>query len=396
VVELEFSHTWSLPDALAEALHRFEKREGIAVHVDILDHTREQRQLSDFAIFRTGPDVSEVGTTWLSSLISMGALSDFPPWEVDALKRGGAFFLPAWQPGVERGATLAIPWRTDTRVIYYRRDLLHQAGIDEATAFATVNDLRQTLTRLQALPGVLPCIIPTNRQPILLHVLAPWVWLAGGKFLREDGRKTLFAEPEALAGIVNYFDTFAPVLAPAAQGMSDNEVCAAFLTGRTAVTITGNWLLDSVQQQADTLPDIASNLGLALTPGAQYRGGMSLVIWQHSRHPKEAIKLIRFLTDPAFQTTDLRRAGHLPARQQALDSPPFTTDPHFRLIGESLRSAQEFNAVYLWGLVEDRLTTAISALWQQIAADPNANVRDLVAGQLKPLAARLNRTLSAG
>ena len=172
MVELELSLIWDMPAALADALHKFEERYQIAVHVDVLDRTQEQRQLSDFAVFRTGPDVSEVGTTWLSGLISMQALRAFSPWEVDAFRREGAFFLPVWQPGVEQGTVLAIPWRTDTRVIFYRRDLLRQAEVDEATAFATVQDLRQTLRRLQTLLGVIPCIIPTNRHPMILHILA--------------------------------------------------------------------------------------------------------------------------------------------------------------------------------------------------------------------------------
>lgn len=396
MVELELSLTWGLPDALADALLEFTERYRIGVHVDILDRTREQRQLSDFAIFGAGPDVSEVGTTWLSSLISMDALRDFSSWEVNDFERQGSFFRPAWQPGVERDTTLAIPWRTDTRVIYYRRDLLRQAGIDEKTAFATVEDLQHTLRRLQTLPGIIPCFIPTNRHPTILHVLAPWVWQAGGHFMKRDGRKTLFAEPEALAGFVQYFETFAPVLKPETHGLSDSRACRSFLAGQTAVTISGHWLLDLVQTQPDIPPEVATNLGLVLTPGAQYRGGLSLVIWRHSRHSREALRLVQFLVDQEFQTTHLRQAGYLPARQRALNSPPFTTDPHFRLIGQSLQSGQGFNAAYMWGLVEDRLITAISDLWQQIFAEPNVDLPDAIAARLEPLARRLDRTLASG
>jgi multiple sugar transport system substrate-binding protein len=123
MVELALSLNWSLPDALAEALNSFEQRYGIGVRPRVLDHAQEKQQISGFAISGSGPDVSEVGTTWLSDLISMCALRDFSPWEITSLEREGAFFQPAWEPGVEFGTALAVPWRTDTRVIYYRRDL---------------------------------------------------------------------------------------------------------------------------------------------------------------------------------------------------------------------------------------------------------------------------------
>lgn len=385
-----------MPHALARALREFEAQHRTGVHVEILDRTQERRQLSDFAIFSAGPDVSEVGTTWLSGLIAMNALRPFSPWELDALQREGAFFLPVWQPGVDREGAQAIPWRTDTRVIYYRRDLLQQAGIDPEAAFLTTSALQDTLRRLGTTPDALPCVIPTTPHPMILHILAPWVWQAGGRFMCQDRRKTQFTEPQALDGIVRYFETFAPALAPAAQGLSDNQASDLFLTGQTAMIVSGHWILHSIKHQAGAAPEVEANLGLAVTPGAQYQGGMSLVIWKHCRHPQEALKLVRFLTGQRLQTTDLLEAGYLPARQQALSSPPFTTDPHFRLIGQSLQSGQGFDAAYMWGLVEDRLAAAIAEIWQQVFAEPDIDVAHIVAEKLESLAARLDRILSSG
>ena len=49
----------------------------------------------------------------------------------------------------------------------------------------------------------------------------------------------------------------------------------------------------------------------------------------------------------------------------------------------------------MWGLVEDRLTTAISELWQQVFADPHIDLPGAVAAKLRPLAERLDRTLAS-
>jgi multiple sugar transport system substrate-binding protein len=393
MVELELSLIWGLPEALTDALQVFEAEHNIRVHGQVLDRTQEQRQLADFAIFGAGPDVSEVGSTWLSGLMSMNALRPFAPREVHALGGAGAFFPVVWQAGVEDGTVMAVPWRTDTRVIYYRRDLLQQAGIDEQTAFATVDDLQHTLIRLHTLQDGIPCAIPTNRHPMILHVLAPYLWGTGGNFMRKDGRKTLFAEPEALTGIVKYFKTFAPALTPAVQGLSDSETASLFTTGKVAFTISGHWILDPVRKQRNTVPEVVANLGVALTPEAQYAGGMNLVIWKHARYPREALELVRFLTQQEFQTTYLRYAEYLPALNQALNSPPFTTDPEYHFLSKSLQSGRAFGATYMWGLVEDRLTTAVYELWRQIFADPKIDIVSTVTNKLKPLAERLDRTL---
>ena len=391
--ELRVSFTWRLPQAMVEALHEFESQSGVRVHVDILDVMSFQRQLTSFAIFRSGPDLSEVGTTWLSSLMSMWALRDFAPWEVEALEREGAFFAPAWQAGVDRGTVRAIPWRTDTRLIFYRRDLLARAGIAEATAFATVHDMQRTLRRLAALPGIVPCAIPTNNHPMILHILTPFVWQAGGQFMDESGWRTAFSSPVALAGIRQYFQMFAPAIAHALYATSDEEASRSFVDGQAAVVITGHWLLDSLRREPENAPQVAANLGVALTPGVQFRGGMSLVIWEHSRHAQAALQLVRFLTSRDFQSTDLRRAGHLPARQQALGSPPFTDDPHYRLVGQSLQAGRNLRALHMWSLVEERLSAAIAGLWQEVLLDPAVDHTDLIDTRLTELAARLDSTL---
>lgn len=395
MIELELSLIWRQPEPLASALQVFEARHDVHVYVQVLDPTQEQRQLTDFAIFSTGPDVSEVGSTWLSSLMSMNALRLFRPREVRALGGQGAFFPVVWQAGERDGNVMAAPWRTDTRVIYYRRDLLQQAGIDEQNAFATVDDLQRTLTRLRTLPGVIPCAIPTNRHPMVLHILAPFVWGADGRFMRQDGQKTLFAEPEALVGAIKYFNTFAPALTPAVQGLSDSEIAGLFVTGKVAVTISGHWVLDMVRKQQSAAPQVIANLGVALTPGAQYVGGMNLVIWKYTRFPQQAFELVRFLTQQEFQTTYSREAEYLPALRRALNAPPFTTDPEYHFLSQSLQSGRAFGAIYMWGLVEDRLTTAIYELWQQIFTDPKTDLSSTVAHKLKSIAERLDRTFSS-
>jgi multiple sugar transport system substrate-binding protein len=396
VTELELSLIWRQPEALANALQVFEAQHNVRVHVQVLDPTQEQRQLTDFAIFSTGPDVSEVGSTWLSSLMSMNALRPFKPQEVHALGGREAFFPVGWQAGERDGDLMAAPWRADTRVIYYRRDLLQQAGIDERSAFATVDDLQRTLARLRTLPGVIPCGIPTNRHPMVLHVLAPYVWGAGGHFMRQDGQKTLFAEPKALAGVVEYFNTFAPVLTPAVQGLPDSDVAGLFAAGKVAVTVSGHWLLDVIRKQQVAAPQVMANLGVALTPGAQYTGGMNLVIWKHTRSSQLAFELVRFLTQQEFQTTYSREAEYLPALRQALNSPPFSTDPEYHFLSTSLQSGRAFGGAYMWGLVEDRLTTTIYELWQQIFVDPRADWSNAVAHKLKSIAERLDRTFASG
>jgi multiple sugar transport system substrate-binding protein len=278
-------------------------------------------------------------------------------------------------------------------VINYRVDLLKQAGVDEKTAFTSMGNFRDTIRKLKTLKGVAPWVINTARDSLVLHVIAPWVWDAGGQFITSDGHKTKFAEPEALSGMQTYFETFAPIITPENRNMVESVAADKFIQGKAAGIISGHWIADSLyRDNADTVT--RKKLRVVPTPGAQMSGSMNLAIWKHCLRVNEALKLVQFLTRPDIQAKFIPEAGFLPVRLEALDQPPYTTDPNFNMLKESLISGRHINAAYMWGMVEDQLVTALHSIWQTIFDNPEVDLGELIAARLKPLAARLDRKLS--
>jgi maltose-binding protein MalE len=128
-------------------------------------------ELVRIGLYRSGPDVSQIGTTWLESIVATGAVRPFTDGEVDSIGGNRAFFPAAWQtvflPWERDSKVWAIPWLVGTRIIFYWRDMLEQAGIDEQTAFSTPDSVEETMIRLQE-----------------SAVETPWgVWAIGGHIL---------------------------------------------------------------------------------------------------------------------------------------------------------------------------------------------------------------------
>ena len=323
----------------------------------------------------------------------MQAIRPYQDKEIRRFGGGDSFVKGNWDSGIRNDQVYGIPWRGDVRVINYRKDLLKKAGVDENTAFSSISNLRNTVSKLQGLDGVLPWVINTARESLLIHIVAPWIWNADGKFISENGRKTMFCEPEALSGIRAYFETFAPVITPDTQNIPDHVASDLFIQGNAAAVISGHWIIDNLYQyNADSLT--RKNLGVAPIPGAQYCGGLNLVLWNHSIRTDDALKLVQFLTSPDIQEKYLPDAGFLPVRMEALDQPPYTTDPNYEMLSESLKSGRHLNAAYMWGMVEDQLVVALHAVWQVLFEDPQANLDEVLSSHLKPLAKRLNQKLS--
>lgn len=388
------SNATTFTPPLQEALQMFEAQHRTPVQVELLPWDTGRSQLVDFALFETGPDVSETGTTWLSSFIAMNALHQFTGSEVNALGGASTFLPAAWESTITlRGQIWSIPWLSDTRIICYRRDLLEKAGVDEDSAFQSAGRMKQMFERLRASGVTLPWTMPTDRSSITLHNVAPWVWQAGGHFISEDGRSTHFNEPKARAGIRAYFENYLPYLAPAARHLNASQSSTLFQNGEAAATISGYWLLHAMQQ-GEAAPEVVENVGVAVPPGVPFVGGSNLVIWKYSHQPSVAFELVKHLTSREVQANHLRQAGLLPVRNDVLSGPPYTTEPFYQVVDQILKSGRTFRANYLWGLVEDNLATAIYQLWEKLFAEPDLDLEKAIADELEPLAQKLDRTLS--
>jgi multiple sugar transport system substrate-binding protein len=323
----------------------------------------------------------------------MNALRPFEAPDL-ALLGGADAFLPSTWLGsrlIGDPQHWAIPWLTGARLLYYRRNLLARAGVDEAGAFASPEALEQTLARLAAGGVAVPWTVPTGPTHTTLLNVASWVWGAGGDFISPDGKRTYFSQPEARAGLRAYF-ALGRYLAPEVRQLTGLQPDDQFLgSPETAMTLSGPWLFGAAQG-----PDLRSQLGVALPPGPSFVGGSHLVVWKHSRHAVAALRLVAFLSQRDPQLAYSQAVGLIPTRLEALTAPPFATHPLWQLAIRGLRTGRSFLVTRSWGLMEDRLTTALAGLWDDVLEDPGADLDALISRRLEPLAKRLDLVLGQG
>ena len=80
------------------------------------------------------PDVAQLGNTWLPELaVQLGALEPLDARVASSPDAVAAddYFGGIWDTNVVDGKLYGVPWYVDTRVLFYRRDLLAAAGIAE-------------------------------------------------------------------------------------------------------------------------------------------------------------------------------------------------------------------------------------------------------------------------
>jgi multiple sugar transport system substrate-binding protein len=391
------SHNEDARAILGQVLGSFERsHRAVPINVTELSWDNAWSSLVRVALYKDGAEVSEVGSTWVGGFVGMDALRPYTLPEISKVGGAAAFLSSTWQSGSLIGddALWAIPWLNDTRVIFYWRDMLEHAGIDEAQAFQSFEQLDETLARLQSRAIATPWAVTTRRTANTLYNVFSWVWGAGGDFMSADGKRMLVAEPEARAGLARYYRLYRymPQRSEPMDGFATFEL---FQNRRVAAIVSGSWFLIWLRGH-DLSPDILSRIGVSLLPGPSFVGSTNLVIWKHVPHEHEqlAAELVRYLvTSPALQDF-YYRAGLLPARRDLLAQPPFSTDPYYQKIVEALEAGRPHTRITMWGLVEDRLVTALAQIWNEIRADPNQDIAAFIERSIVPLVQRLNATLA--
>jgi multiple sugar transport system substrate-binding protein len=376
-------------------LNTFERQRNVKIDLQMFDWAHAWTELMKINLYGRGPIVSEAGSTWMSSLAGQHCLRPFKVNEVAAIGGADKFLPESWQSCIDFDSEtiLAIPWTLNTYLAYYRRDLLAQAGVDETTAFTTLENLVHALESLRKIDVEIPLAIPTAGNSVsVLHNAISFVWKMGGEFITPDGKQVLFSNPKTLAGLKEYFSLY-QFMPPAARNLYDDACYHAYLEGRTAITFRSPDLLFQIKN-GKTSENVSQNTGIAVQPGIPFVGGSNLVIWKHVPPAQEAVavELIRYLTSPANMMTQFQDAGYIPANLDALNQ--VELDQTYVPLTQSLKTGRAFKRVPLWGLVEDKLVKVLNHIWQTIFVTPEPNIDQIIENALLPLEERLNITLS--
>ena len=395
MVEIEFTvMEGNTGDAknLLPLLEAFEKQYYIHVNLTAILWAKGWTEIAKFGIYGNGPDVSSIGTTWIGSLAAMQTLRPFTPQQVRALGGAESFFESSWQTGfLPNDPTVwAIPWLSDVMVLYYWKDALEKAGIQNfEAAFSTDAALVETLEKLQKSGCAYPLAITTskNNGTVILQEAAHWVWSAGGNFITPDGRQVIFNQPAALQGFKNYFSLWR-FISPESQTVTYPG--PSFMERKALVHFAGPWL-GTIGRPL--YPEWGENLGIAQVPGITFSGGSSFVIWQYSSHYHEAFELVRFLSS---QPTCIPASPHShepPTRRDAIHMPSVEYDPFHRIYLQALQTDRSFPTMRLWGSVEEKLIREISGIWAELFTNPDQDLDTCLHRHLDPLAERLNIVL---
>jgi multiple sugar transport system substrate-binding protein len=350
-------------ELVAELLPEFERTHpGIRVEAQQLPWTAAHEKLLTAFAGDATPDVCQLGNTWIPEFAALKALE---PLDVSVAQSSiidpADYFAGIWDTNNVGGKLYGVPWYVDTRLLFYRRDLLAEAG------FAAPPRSWPEWTRMLA--AVKEHVGP-DRYAILLPVneFEPLVALAlqqADPLLRDDGRWGNFRSEGFRRTLRFYVDVFRRGFAPPQTNADISNVWNEFGRGYFSFYVSGPWNIAEFKRRLP--PDkqgtwMTAPLPGPDGPGASIAGGSSLVVFRSSRHKAAAWQLIEYLSQPAIQRRLHDLSGDLPPRRSAWTEGSLADDVYARAFRDQLERVKPAPKVPEW----ERIATEIRVVAEHL------------------------------
>jgi len=349
---LEFWAMGREAEVVTELLGAFHARHpDVRVRVQQLPWTAAHEKLLTAYAGDALPDLCQLGNTWLPEFSALNALEPLDERMAAAGIAREDYFAGILDTNLmpaEGGASrlLGVPWYVDTRLIFYRTDLLRAAG--HAAPPETWSEWRAAMQDIRGLAGgrSYGALFPLN-EPDPLFALS----LQQGQVLSEDDTRGAFAQPPFRRALDFYAQVFRDDLAPRMTNTQVSNVWDEFARGLFAFYVTGPWNIGEFRRRlpANRQQDwAAAPLPGPDGPGVSTAGGSSLVIFTSSHRKEAAWKLIRFLSEPETMQRFHALTGDLPPRRSAWRVPALADDPPSQAFARQLERVRAAPKIPEW------------------------------------------------
>ncbi len=347
-------------------IKEFEKRRpDVKVVEDIVPWDKMYAKVIIASEAGNPPDLFITGDIYMPETISGGYLQPLDEWmpqeKIDDI-------IPRLNNLLsDKGKQYAVPLNTDCRLLFYRKDLFSQAGLDPEKSPQTWDELVAYGQKLTDASKDVWGYGWFGHRDIQTSFCTWWpaIWSCNGKVIDDEG-KAAFNTPETLRGWGFLKDTVEKYkISPEAAFTVDHEgVRRGFQAGRYAIAIQGSWTYwgEGRQSHAEKFGD---NLGWGPIPKpADGEFATTSGIWVYcmsnkTKIPEIAWDYIDSMT--SFEPLWITLAIQVPTYKSLLNSPDLGTvdGPYYKAIAE-------FTAKYTRTTPKTRAQFALFEVMQEV------------------------------
>lgn len=367
--------------ALIPAFER--ENPGVKVKVQQIPWTAAHEKLITAYVSETLPDVFQLGNTWVPEFRALGAVEPLTAYLEKDSVGNEKFFDGIWDSNVIDSVLYALPWYVDTRLLFYRKDILAAAGfVNPPVTWKELYDASVKIKQMN--PRYYSLFLPTNEwsQYIIFGLQS------GSGILKDNNSYGDFSGREfreALEYVSGYFKN---KLSPIDMTAVTN-IYQAFEEGYFAMLITGPWNIKEMQNRlSPAMQDKWMTAPLPAKgddyPGVSLAGGSSLAINKLSPRKELAWKFVSYLTRAEVQAEFYKLVSSLPSVMEAWESPELKNDKYLAAFYSQLQNVKPTPKIPEWEqIVVSKIQQYIERLAaQKLTVDETAKKLDEEANRI--------------
>jgi multiple sugar transport system substrate-binding protein len=312
----------------------------------------------------TLPDLCQLGNTWVPEFAALNALEPLNSYvSASDTVQPSDYFAGIWDANRLDDIVYGVPWYVDTRLVYYRRDLLEKAGFNAPPR--TWDEWSRSLAAIKDLMGPknYSVLLPLNEfEPLVVFSLQ-----MPEPLLRDEGRWGNFRGAEFRRVLTFYNDMFVRGWAPRMTNTEISNYWDEFGRGYYSFYISGPWNIAEFKRR---LPPHLQNAWMTAPmpgpsgPGVSMAGGASLVIFRSSQVKEAAWQLAEYLSRPQVQQRFYQLVGDMPPRRATWATSELSHSVHARAFFEQLDRVRSPPKVPEWERIATEMRLAAERVIQ--------------------------------
>ena len=313
------------------------------VEIESIPYARIDNNVIQATAAGQGPDILNVYSDQLALHV---AAKTIVPLD-DLLAKEPATFLNDFVTKLDfftfDGKKMAVPWETRVWMLWYRADLLKNAGVGVPK---TLDELTATGAKLSTdqIMGFGFGASTGSLGAGAIETFTPLLWAAGGDLFDASG-KTTINSPAGVRVMTWIRDLVAKkAMRQSVISMSIDDTMSSFKAGTTAMTFMGSNRVAAGRAASATGPNLQTAPIPGFTadkPSPARLAGQTLTIGANSKNREGAWRFIKYYTSTESQLA-FAAAGVMPSRISTYENAFFTDNP----AGQEVRSWTAYARTY--------------------------------------------------
>ncbi len=300
------------------------------------------------------PDLLRADIIWVPEFAELGALAKLDELMPDFEAYKERFYPGPLATNYYRGHYYGLPLDTNTRVLFYNKDVFAEAGITAPPA--TFEEFTAACEKIKAL-GKAETYCFAEGGTGAWNVL-PWIWSNGGAITDPEYTKaTGYLNSPATVGAVTMLRDWLNngYLSPGilGGGIATSE---AIGKGQVGMIVDGPWMPPIFQAQ---FPDLNYDLApFPAGPGGSISvvGGEDIVLFEQSKNKDAALAFLRFVLEEEAQIA-MGKTGQMPVLKSLTGHPDLPA--YFAVFQQQLATAQPRTPSPAWPKIDEAISTAV-------------------------------------